>query len=86
MVCTCSECVCECVDLLGEERVRNGGVAPNVLHICVGGSYVLLTLWKRCVSFLERERYVVVTSCVCAWWTELKTNEREALGGDINGA
>ena len=30
-----------------------------------------------------RERYVVVTSCVCAWWTELKTNEREALGGDI---
>ena len=27
-----------------------------------------------------RERYVVVTSCVCAWWTELKTNEREALG------
>lgn len=33
-----------------------------------------------------RERYVVDTSCVCAWWTELKTNEREALGGDINGA
>ena len=32
------------------------------------------------MSFLERERYVVVTSCVCAWWTELKTNEREALG------
>ena len=30
-----------------------------------------------------RERYVVATSCVCAWWTELKTNEREALGGDI---
>ena len=30
-----------------------------------------------------RERYVVVTSCVCAWWTELKTNECEALGGDI---
>ena len=27
-----------------------------------------------------RERYVVVTSCVCAWWTELKTNEREAFG------
>lgn len=63
-----------------------GGVAPNVLHICVGGSYVLLTLWKRCVSFLERERYVVATSCVCAWWTELKMNEREVLGGDINGA
>lgn len=32
------------------------------------------------MSFLERERYVVVTSCVCAWWTELKTNECEALG------
>ena len=28
-----------------------------------------------------REIYVVVTSCVCAWWTELKTNEREAFGG-----
>ena len=38
------------------------------------------------MSFLERERYVVVTSCVCAWWTELKTNECEAFGGDINGA
>ena len=35
------------------------------------------------MSFLERERYVVVTSCVCAWWTELKTNEREAFGGVI---
>ena len=35
------------------------------------------------MSFLERERYVVVTSCVCAWWTELKTNECEVLGGDI---
>ena len=33
-----------------------------------------------------RERYVVVTSCVCAWWMELKTNECETLGGDINGA
>ena len=33
-----------------------------------------------------RVRYVVVTSCVCAWWTELKTNECEALGGDINEA
>ena len=32
------------------------------------------------MSFLERERYVVVTSCVCAWWTELKTNECEAFG------
>lgn len=89
-MCTCSEYVCECVNLLGEVgacgRCEIGGVAPNVLHICVGGSYVLLTLWKRCVSFLERVRYVVITSCVCAWWTELKTNECEALGGDINGA
>ena len=24
--------------------VRNRGVAPNVLHICVGGSYVLPTV------------------------------------------
>ena len=79
-MCTCSECVCECVFLLEMYRCENGGVAPNVLHICVGGSYVLLTLWKRCVSFLERVRYVVSTSCVCAWWTELKTNECEALG------
>ena len=44
------------------------------------GRLTLLTMWKRCVSFLERERYVVVTSCVCAWWTELKTNECEAFG------
>lgn len=86
MVCTCSECVCESVRIGENVGAWNGGVAPNVLHICVGGSYVLLTLWKRCVSFLERERYVVATNCVCAWWTELKTNECEALGGDINGA
>ena len=84
MVCTCSECVCECVFLLEMYRcVRGekiGGVAPNALHICVEGRLTLLTMWKRCVSFLERERYVVVTSCVCAWWTELKTNECEAFG------
>ena len=48
MVCTCSEYVCECVKI-GEkgECVRGekiGGVAPNALHICVGGSYVLLTV------------------------------------------
>lgn len=80
MVCTCSEYVCECVNLLEMYRWKIGGVAPNALHICVEGRLTLLTMWKRCVSFLERERYVVVTSCVCAWWTELKTNECEALG------
>lgn len=61
-------------------RCENWGVAPNALHICVEGRLTLLTMWKRCVNFLERERYVVVTSCVCAWWTELKTNECEVLG------
>ena len=80
MVCTCSEYVCECVNLLEMYRWKIGGVAPNALHICVEGRLTLLTMWKRCVSFLERERYVVVTSCVCAWWTELKTNECEAFG------
>ena len=44
MVCTCSECVCECVNLLGEVGDGNRGVAPNALHICVGGSYVLPTV------------------------------------------
>ena len=48
MVCTCSEYVCECVFLLKMYRcVRGGkigGVAPNALHICVEGSYVLPTV------------------------------------------
>ena len=44
MVCTCSEYVCECVKIGEKGGWKIGGVAPNALHICVGGSYVLPTV------------------------------------------
>ena len=69
----CSECVCEGVKLLEKVGgkielvgVKIGGVAPNVKHICVGGSYTLLNVCERCVSFLMRNITCCVTSCVCA--------------------
>ena len=44
VVCTCSEYVGACVKIGEKSRWKIGGVAPNALHICVGGSYVLPTV------------------------------------------
>ena len=61
----CSEYVCECVNLLEMYRWKNGGVAPNALHICVEGRLTLLTMCMRCVSFCERRITVVYSLCMC---------------------
>ena len=64
-MCTCSEYVCECVRIGEKVCVKIGGVAPNALHICVEGSYILPTLCMRCVSFLMRRITVVYSLCMC---------------------